>query len=353
MRIPLCDVNAEYQYLKEDIDLAISRVINNSAFINGKEVRAFEENYAEYCEAPYCIGVSSATDGLAIALKTFKITEGKKVAIQANTVTADIECILMAGATPVIYDIREDYQLNFDYDKNIDAVIVVHIYGKAHPNIESIAQWCKDNNKILIEDCSHAHGATINNRKVGTFGHAAVWSFFPSKVLGCFGDGGAITMYDETCSLIARAMRDHGRFQGEKHSHSIDGYNCRLDGIQAAILNAKLYRFDELLILRRSAAHYYNKRLGAVDNPEHSYYVYTIETNCRESLQDKMKAKGIGTGLHYPIPLHLQPVYKYRFINKISNNKSIAEQVSNRILSIPMYSMITANQQDEVLECLK
>lgn len=344
MEIPLCDIRASDAPYRDEIDDAIKRVIDNSSFILGKEVEAFEQEFAKYIGVKHCIGVSSCTAALHLSMVAVGQNEGAgdgdgvDVAVPVRTVTADIEAIRMFGADYVFYD----YKWQMDSDINI----VVHLYGTPNKSVCNYDSEDEDEEDCLLEDCAQATGATINGKMCGTFGDISCFSFFPSKVLGCYGDGGAVCTDNDVLAERIRALRNHGRKQGEKHKHDYVGYNYRLDGLQAAILRVKLKYIETAIDRRREIAKLYNKHLaGIVDIPVEPpeckavYYTYSIECDRRDDLRAFLKSNGISTGLHYPIPLHRQPAYsnpKYNFPE--------ADLWAARTLSLPMYPALEEEQ---------
>jgi dTDP-4-amino-4,6-dideoxygalactose transaminase len=330
--IPLCDVHANYLSCKDEIDAAIERTIRNSAYILGEEVKAFEENFARYIGTQYCVGTSCATSALFMALMAIGVKKGDDVVVPVNTVTADVEAVKLIGANPIFRDVDDKYAtlLHALPTKKTKAIIAVHMYG--HP---CMMDRLKQNGIPIIEDCSHAHGATYRDKKVGSIGDIGVFSFFPSKVLGGFGDGGCITTDNEEYAEKIRRLRDHGRTG--KYSHAEWGFNFRLDGIQAAILNAKLPKLDEFIISRNLIAQRYKDEIKGIYTPPiadgctHSWYVYAGRTSDRDFLRAKLAEEGIATGIHYYPILTQQPAYKMR--KRFKN----AEDIAKHTISLPMY----------------
>ncbi len=366
--IPLCDLHAEYLACKQPIDEAIARVIQNSSFILGKEVEQFEKAWAERCGADHCVAVSSCTDALYLTLQCCDKTTC--ILVPAMTVTADIEAAKLCGhpwiadVDPIHGMITLDEIERLNKKVGVDVVILVHLHGKPHPEVERIALFCQHNNIDLIEDCAHAHGA-----KVGQYGAFACWSFFPSKVLGCFGDGGAVTFSNNSQILgngdgVAsrlKAMRNHGRLPGEKHFHQVEhGGNYRMDGLQAAILHAKLtdksgaYEnagqvplsfFDYCLDRRQLIASLYCQAFELKFHNDSSYYVYAIQHERRDELATFMRERGIATGQHYPVPLHRQPVYKH-YGYKCPG----ADEFARKTLSLPLSPFLSHGDQQLVID---
>jgi len=345
--IPLCDVNANYLSCKEEIDCAIERTIRNSDFILGKELKAFEDNFARYLGIKYCVGVSNATAGLFLALKTIGIGKGDEVIVPVNTVTADAEAVILTGARPRFVDCNAMGNIHDFNPGNAKAIIAVHMYGNPC-DMQRLAEY----NLPIIEDCSHAHGAKINHQYVGTFGDMAVFSFFPSKVLGGFGDGGCVVTDSQTVSEKIRRLRDHGRIS--KFEHTEWGFNFRLDGLQAAILNAKLPKLNEFVKKRNAVAKRY--RFGLEINPNnlpiedprvtHSFYVYPIFVEDRNLIRGKLAELDISTSIHYsPIITH-QKAYRSR------KRFKIAEEMARTTMSLPMYPELSIEDQQYIIDTI-
>ena len=332
MKIKLCDIRASDAPYSDEIYDAIIDTVENSQFILGEKVEEFEKNFAKYIGVKHCIGVSSCTAALHLALHSLSAGH---VLVPTRTVTADIEAALLANMYPILYDgIPQTNEFTA-------AVIYVHLYGmpKARP-----VRF--DEPFEIIEDCAQAAGASIGDVKCGTFGDISCFSFFPSKPLGCYGDGGAVCTNDDDYADKIRALRNHGRH--DKHRHDLIGYNYRLDGIQAAILNVKLKYLDSAIEKRREAAKQYEKHLEGISEiklPKEypgyrsAYYTYTIDATNRDQLREHLANNGIQTGLHYPIPLHKQPPYA-----KPEYNFPEADKWAERTLSLPMYPALKEKQ---------
>lgn len=351
--IPLVDLKAQYNAIKKEIDCAIARVIENTSFIGGEEVIAFEEAFARATGAPFCVGVSSGTAALEIALKTLGIGAGDEVITTPLTFIATSEAIVNMGAIPVFIDIDEKtFTMN---PQNIEqaitprtrAILPVHLYG--HPaDMEAINAIAKKHNLVVLEDCAQAHGASRGGRQIPyTLG---AFSFFPGKNLGAYGDAGAIILHNEMLAKRAAALRDHGRTT--KYEHHLAGTNARIDALQAAILHAKLPFLPSWVAARRAIADRYTKELSGLPlivpraeaGAAHAYHLYVIRTTNRTGLIEHLKKAGIASGIHYPIPLHLQPVYKN--LNYKRGDFSVTEKVSDEIVSLPMYPELTFEQVD-------
>ncbi|MBN2454685.1 DegT/DnrJ/EryC1/StrS family aminotransferase [Candidatus Woesearchaeota archaeon] len=358
MQIPLVDLKAQYAEIKDEIDEAVRGVIESAQFINGPNVKSFEASFAKFCGCKRAVGVSSGSSALVVALKAAGIKEGDEVITTANTFIATAEAISQMSAKPVFVDVeRETY--NMDIEKlrkaitpKTKAIVPVHLYG--YPtDMKPLMEIAEKKNLAVIEDCAQAHGTEYKGRRVPVSG-IGCFSFFPAKILGCYGDGGGIICNDEEFADRAAALKDHGRMPGEKYIHSLIGYGERLDEIQAAILNAKLKHLDKWIEKRREIAHFYTKSLNGAGVPKeaeknkHTYYMYVVRHEKRDLLQASLKKEGISTGVHYPVPLHLQPAYSYMRLGEGAFPE--AENAAKEILSLPLYPELEREQQEYVIE---
>ena len=363
MKIPFVDLKAQYKTIKNEIDDAIQSVIDEAAFIKGKYVEKFEREYADKHGVKHCIGVANGTDAIYVSLKALGIGPGDEVITVANSWISTSETISQAGARPVFVDIDPDYY-TIDYrlieDKitpKTKAIVPVHLFGQP-AEIEKIKQICEKHNLHLIEDCAQAHFAEYNNQKVGTFGIAGAFSFFPGKNLGAYGDAGAIITNDDDFAVKARMYANHGALI--KHQHQIEGINSRLDGMQAAILSVKLKHILEWNAKRLRNAILYNELLTGVDgiaipqireNVKHVFHLYVIRAANREALQKYLAEKGISTGIHYPTPLPL--LHAYRYLNHTPSDFPIASDYMDKILSLPMFPELTGEQIQYIVDSIK
>ena len=365
MQVPLVDLKAQYLSIKPEIDSAIQRVIDNSAFIMGKEVAQFEEAFAEYCGVDYAVGVASGTAALFLALLAHGVGPGDEVITTPFTFFATGEAISQVGARPVFVDIDP---VTYNIDPNLieaaitprtRAIMPVHLYGQP-ADMNAINAIAEKHGLIVIEDAAQAHGSRYDGQRAGSLGHSACFSFYPSKNLGCYGDGGAVVTNDPKVAEAVSKLRNHGRMT--KYEHDELGYGHRLDGIQAAILGAKLPHLDDWNAGRRERAARYNDLLAdlPVFTPEHLpntepvYHCYTIrleEDVDRDEVVRFLKAQGVGVGIHYPIPLHLQPAY--RFLELEEGDFPVSEYMANHVLSLPLYAELTDEQQDYVVTQLR
>ena len=362
-KIPFVDLNAQYHTLKPEMDAAIQSVLDRSAFILGPEVAAFERAFAEYIGVKHAIGVSSGTDALCMALHACGIGPGDEVITVPNTYIATCEAISQVGSTIRWVEADErTYNMN---PANIESAIAsktkallpVHLYGQP-ADMEPIMQIARKHGLKVIEDCAQAHGAKYRGQKVGTFGALACFSFYPGKNLGAYGDGGAVTTNDDEIADKVRLLRNHG--QREKYVHLIEGYCHRLDNLQAAVLGVKLPHLDEWNARRRQVARMYDELLSAVPevvtphvspDAESVYHLYVVQVPNRDRVRAALKADGIETGIHYPIPLHEQPAYK-RLGHK-PQDFPVSHSLGSKILSLPMFPELTRSQIEFVVVRLK
>lgn len=351
--IPLVDLKAQYSVIKKEIDEAIRRVVESTCFIGGEEIEKFEKEFARVVQAPFCVSASNGTTALEIALKALNIGAGDEVITTPLTFVATSEAIINAGATPIFVDVDEK---TFTIDpKKIEsaitprtrAILPVHLYG--HPaDLETIETIAKKHALFVLEDCAQAHGATRSGRFVPYA--LGAFSFFPGKNLGAYGDAGAIVLHDEALAKRVAAIRDHGRTT--KYEHRIAGTNARMDAIQAAILRAKLPFLSSWVEARRRIAKRYTEMLTGLPislpytdaAAEHAYHLYVIRTSDRSELMEYLKKSGIASGIHYPIPLHLQPVYADMGYER--GDFPVAEKISDEIISLPIYPELTFAQVD-------
>jgi len=361
MKVPFVDLQKQYLTLKVKINDAINQVMNNSQFINGSWVNNFEIAFSEKNNIKYCIGVGNGTDALIISLKQLGIGKGDEVILPANSFIATSESISITGAKPVFVDVDEYYNIDINkipekITKATKAIIAVHLYGQP-AQIEKIAEISKTNNLFLIEDCAQAHFASYNNKYCGTFGDIATFSFYPSKNLGCYGDGGCIITNNEILAKKIRIYSNHG--STEKHNHIIEGINSRLDGIQAAILLQKLSYIDNWNIQRFEAAQYYSELLinnefitipKIIEGASHIFHLYVIKAYKRDELKKYLKNKEIETGLHYKYALPFLECYKS--CNYSSIDFPVAYSNQNEILSLPIFPEIEKQQIEYVVESI-
>ena len=361
MKIPLVDIKANYLSIKKDIDNAIQQVINNSSFIMGPFLKEFEENFAKFCKVKHAIGCSSGTTALHLALLCAGIKKGDEVVTVPNTFIATTECISYVNGAIKFVDVDPETAL-VDIDQlekavtpKTKAIVVVHLYGQM-PDMKRIKDITDDYDLFLIEDAAQAHAAEWRGHQPGYYGDVATFSFFPAKNLGCFGDGGAVITDNDEIAEKIRLLVNHGR--STKYEHLMEGFNYRLDALQAAILNAKLPYLPRWTELRRKHAAFYNHHLPEeverpveINGAKHVYYMYVIRTQKRDELMKHLKERGVSCGIHYPLPLHLQPAYKDFGFKK--GDFPVSETLAKEILSIPVYPELTEEQLNYIVDNIK
>ncbi|MFA5927123.1 MAG: DegT/DnrJ/EryC1/StrS family aminotransferase [Patescibacteria group bacterium] len=361
MNIPLLDLKRQYLSIKPEIDQAIANVIDETAFILGKYCQSFEKNFADHCDAKHCVGVNSGTDALLFAYIAAGIKADDEVITVANTFFATTEPITLLGAKPVFVDIDpETYLIDVNkiesaITKKTKAIVPVHLYGQM-ADMTSIMTIAKKYNLKVVEDCAQAHDAEHQGKKAGTFGDIAAFSFYPGKNLGAYGDAGCVITNNDDFANLIRKLRDHGR--ESKYQHSFAAYSSRLDGLQGAILNVKLQHLGGWTEKRRSIAERYNKLLpDSLKKPvekmgnRHVYHLYTVEMNERDQIREKLQQSGIASGVHYPIPLHLQPAYAELGLSQ--GSLPVTERVANRTLSLPLFAEMSDDEISYVAKNLK
>lgn len=362
MSVPFLDLQAQYRTIKDPIDSAIQTVIHTCAFASGPAVERFEKAFAEYCETQYCVAVGNGTSAIELLLRAYGISREDEVITVANSFFASAEAISLANATPVLVDCREkDALIDTDaLEKAITsrtkAILPVHLYGQC-ADMDAINMIAEKHHLLVIEDACQAHGSMYKNKRAGSLAHAAAFSFYPGKNLGAYGEGGAITTNDETIANKVRILREHGMPQ--KYYHAVIGRNERMDGIQGAVLGIKLPFLDQWNDARRSHARLYRellqpeiriKMFEAHESRSSNYHLFVIRVKNRDDVQQKMKEKGIATGIHYPIPIHLQEAYKGKWKK---GDFQVSETLSEEILSLPMYAEMTNEMVQEVCITLK
>lgn len=368
--IPNTALREGYLRHRQEIDDATRRVFESGWYILGKEVSQFEHQFAQWCGLKHCVGVGNGTDAITIALRAMGIGDGDAVFTVSHTAVATIAAIELAGAEPVLVDIDP---INFTLDPSQleeavlahtrggnrstpKAVIAVHLYGNTC-DIPAIKDICSRYGMRLIEDCAQAHGAMFGGRKVGTFGDVATFSFYPTKNLGALGDGGAIATDDDGIAEAAAAIRQYGWH--ERYLSDTTGLNSRLDELQAAILGIKLKYLDEEINARQATASTYDRGLsGIIATPksrvgsQHAYHLYVVRTPARDSLAEFLKARNIGTGIHYPVPVHLQKAYMGR-LSVGPGTLPETECAAKEVLSLPMHPFLTPDDVDTVVEAVR
>ena len=362
MTIPLVDLKAQYQSIKGDIDAVMARVIANTSFIMGHEVQAFEEAFAAACEARFAIGVASGTAALQLAQEALGIGAGDEVITTPFTFVSTAECIAQRGARPVFVDIDprthnlDPAHLEGAITPQTRAIMPVHLYG--HPaDMDLILEIARRHDLWVIEDAAQAHLAQYRGRVVGTLGDIACYSFYPAKNLGAYGDGGMAVTNDEGLAYQVRLLRDHGRT--EKYVHEILGHGERLDALQAAILGAKLPHLSAWNARRRAIAARYRQLLAdlPLDLPADSadcepvYHLFVVRTPQRDALRQHLKSRDISTGIHYPLPLHLQPAFAH--LGYSAGDFPETERAAGEVLSLPIYPELTDDQLEQITDTVR
>jgi dTDP-4-amino-4,6-dideoxygalactose transaminase len=362
MNVPFVDLQTQFQSLKKDVLPAMEKVMARAAFVLGAEVDEFEKAFAQFCGAPYCVGVSSGCDALLIAIKALGLGPGDEIITVANTYIATALSITAAGAKPVLVDCLEDtYEIDpaavrAAVTPRTKAIIPVHLYGQA-ADMDPLREIAAKHGLKVIEDAAQAHGATYKGRPCGTLGDVGCFSFYPGKNLGAYGDGGAIVTADPKIAEFARQFRNYG--QTKKYYHDSVGWNSRLDTVQAAVLLTKLKHLAAWNEARRRHAAAYRERLkdlplvlpAAVPGNEHIYHLFVIRVAKRDALLEVLGRQGISCGIHYPIPVHLQKAYAH--LGHRAGSFPVSERVAPEILSLPMYPELTEEQLGCVCDAIR
>lgn len=361
MQIPMVDLKTQLRDIREDIDRELAAALDETRFILGPNVQAFEEEFAAYCGCDHAVGVASGTDALHLALKAAGVGPGDEVITSPFTFIATAEAISYVNATPVFVDV-DPRTFNLDADKIEDAItaktkalLPVHLFGQPS-DMDPLKKICDKHDLILIEDCAQSCGADYRGTMTGSFGQAGCFSFFPSKNLGCYGDGGMITTNDNTLANELRVLRNHGSRQ--QYHHNRIGFNSRLDELQAAILRIKLKRLDQYNRGRRQVAERYNELLAdlpvatplAASGRTHVYHQYTLLVDDRERLKDKLTESGIASAIYYPIPLHRQEVFAENFKDV---SFPVSEDLAKKVLSMPMYPELQEDQIEKICQAIR
>lgn len=363
MNVPFLDLRAQYRQIEVEIKPALEDIMANGAFIGGPQVSAFEEEFAAFCGVGHCVGLNSGTDALRFALMAAGIGPGDEVLTVPNTFIATTEAVTQAGAKPVFIDIDSSTccidvnQIKRRITPQTRAIVPVHLYGQP-ADMDPILEIAYQHQLVVVEDACQAHGALYKGRPAGSMGAAGCFSFYPGKNLGAFGDAGAVVTNDENIARTIRLLREHG--QSRKYYHDMEGYTGRLDAIQAAVLRLKLKHLASWNRARRGHAAQYTELLSKVsgltvvkeaDFAQSAYHLYVILVDDRDGLQKYLSEKGIGTGLHYPLPLHLQKAYSQMGFKK--GDFPASENAAERLLSLPMFAELTREQVEYVATCIK
>jgi dTDP-4-amino-4,6-dideoxygalactose transaminase len=364
--IPLVDLKAQYATIRDEVRRAIDDVLEGMQLTIGPNVRAFDQEFASYIGTKHSIGVGSGTDALQLAIRACGVSSGDEVITVSHTFFATVEAILYANARPILVEIDEKTMLvdpaavAAAITPRTKAIIPVHLYGRT-VDLKPIRQIAQDRNITIIEDAAQAHGALLDDgKKAGTGGRVNCFSFYCSKNLGAYGEAGSITTNDDRLAEELRALREHG--QSTRYYHPVIGYNARLDEIQAAILRIKLRKLEQWNTRRRALARMYDERLrgtGVIapeipsDIRRHVFYTYTIRVQGgrRDDLRKYLGERGIGTQIHYPVPIHLQQ--SAEFLGYRKGDMPITERVASEVLSLPMYAELTDEQLERVADAVR
>jgi dTDP-4-amino-4,6-dideoxygalactose transaminase len=354
IRVPFLDLEAQHAPLRNEFTRAIGEVIDSSAFAGGPFVEKFEEAFASYCACRYAIGVGSGTEALWLSLLACGIGAGDEVITVPNTFMATAEAITYCGARPVFVDVDEQTYtmdpagLEAVLSPRTKAIIPVHLFGQT-ADMDPILEFARRHHLLVIEDAAQAHGAKYKGRKAGTMGNVGCFSFYPGKNLGAFGEAGAVVTESTELQEKIRVLRDHGQIR--KYRHTMIGWNCRMDGIQAAVLSVKLRHLDRSNTLRRRHALEYNEALEKVEEvirpfaapyAEHVYHLYPIRVRERDEVMWRLQQKGIQCGVHYPVPIHLQKAY--RSLGYEAGRFPVSERTALEFISLPMFPELTSAQ---------
>lgn len=362
-KIPFLDLKAHHDPIRTEVMAAINEVVDQNAFAGGPFVSRFEEQYARFCGAKYCVGVANGTDAIWLALLAHGIGAGDEVITIPMTFMATAEAITYAGAKPVFVDIN-DQTYTMDVEQvaaaitpRTKAIIPVHLFGQC-ADMDPILALAQQHGLIVIEDGAQSQGATYKGRSAGTMGHAGATSFYPGKNLGAWGEAGGITTNDAALRDRMVMFREHG--QKKKYFHDVVGWNGRMDGIQAAVLSVKLKYLSQANAGRNRAAAHYDRLLAGTpgltlpvkaDYAGHVYHIYSVRVKNRDGLMQQLGERGIGTGIHYPVPVHLQ--HAYSNLGHARGSYPISEACADSFMSLPMFPEITDHQIETVARELK
>jgi dTDP-4-amino-4,6-dideoxygalactose transaminase len=344
---------ATYTAYQAEIDAAIQRVLSNGWYILGKEVEAFESEFAIFCEVNHAVGVANGTDAIELALRALDIGVGDEVITTGHTAVATVAAVELAGAVPVLVDIEPEFYtldpmaVEQAITSHTKAIIAVHLYGMP-ANLTALQKIAEDHHLYLIEDCAQAHGARYQGSRVGSIGVIGTFSFYPTKNLGAFGDGGAVVTQDKSLYERMKALRQYG--WRSRYISDATGMNSRLDELQAAILRVKLRYLENDNQKRRDLAHIYDEALNSSSllrpavrqGTEHVYHLYVVQVEEREILIQKLREHSVGTGIHYPQPIHRQPAYHGR-VRTVPEDLPALMSVTPKILSLPLYPELSVD----------
>jgi len=356
--IPFLDLKAQYEEIKPQVDAAVARVIESAQFVLGPEVAAFEERFAAYCGVRHCVALNSGTSALHLALLAAGVGPGDEVITVSMTFVATTAAILYCGATPVFVDVDPD---TWTMDPNLlqaaitprtKAILPVHLHGLM-ADMDPIIEVADRAGLIVIEDAAQAHGSEYRGRRAGSIGDIACFSFYPGKNLGAYGEAGAAVTNSSDLARQLALLRDWG--QESKYNHVLPGYNFRMDGIQGAVLNVKMAYIESWTEARQTVASHYDRLLARAQfkrpapppHCRHVYHVYAVEVEHRDQVQKALSAAGIGTGIHYPVPVHLQKAYGELGYGR--GDFPVTEAIANRFLSLPIYAELQPEQVANVV----
>jgi dTDP-4-amino-4,6-dideoxygalactose transaminase len=362
IKVPYLDLKAQYQSIKPEIDAAIARVLESCQFVLGPEVAGFEQDFAVYCGAAECIALNSGTSALHLALLGAGVGPGDEVITVPFTFVASVAAVTYTGARPVLVDIdprsftMDPSAVEAAITPRTKAILPVHLYGQS-ADMDPIMEIARRHGLVVIEDAAQAHGAKYKGRPVGSIGDMGCFSFYPGKNLGAYGEGGAVTTSNAEYARTIRMLRDWG--QDRKYHHQLRGFNYRMEGFQGAILRVKLRHLERWTEARRKIVNLYNQLLAdsGVETPtempwgRHVYHVYTLRADDRDGLQASLLAEGIQTGIHYPVPAHLQPAYADLGYGRGAFPH--AETAAEQVLSLPLYPELSSQAVAEVAGAVK
>jgi len=362
MGVPFIDFTEQNKAIRSEVDAGFARVIEKAAFIMGPDVKKFEDEFAAYCGVKYAVGVNSGTDALYLALAALGVGPGDEVILPAHTFIATALCASYTGAAVKFADI-EDVSYNIDpaklekvITKKTKAIIPVHLYGQM-ANMDALLDVAGKHGVAVVEDSCQAHGTRYKGHRSGSMGNAGCFSFYPTKGLGGWGDGGMVITNDDKLAHMVQMLRDYGRT--DRYAHKFKGHNSRLDTMQAVVLSAKLKHLDRWNDMRKAVAGFYGRHLAGAglalprtaSDREHVYQTYAVRVKDRARVMDALKAKGITTLIHYPIPVHMQEAYADAGFKR--GDFPVSEEVADEILSLPMFPHMTEAQVIEVASALK
>jgi dTDP-4-amino-4,6-dideoxygalactose transaminase len=362
-RIPLVDLMLQHAQVVEEVERGFAEVLASGAYVGGPAVASFEREYADYLGVRHCIGVGNGTDAIELALRACGIGAGDEVVLPANTFVATAEAVVRAGALPVLADVDKDCLL-IDPESVASvvgpasrAVVPVHLFGQTAP-LERLEQLVAEHELVLVEDAAQSQGALRYGRPAGSFGMASATSFYPGKNLGAYGDAGAVLTDDDDVARRVRLLGNHG--SGAKYRHDQLGFNSRMDTLQAVVLRAKLARLADWNDQRRAAADRYDELLADVPDVRlplrlegnlDVWHLYVVRVPDRDAVLQRLNEAGIGAGIHYPVPVHLQPAFRH--LGSGPGSFPVTEAAAGEILSLPLYPGITVQQQERVVDVVR